>query len=62
MKKIAVLGLGKIGALAAQMLSDAGFEVHGFDLHPPREDMLFATHTLGEHGRSRRHVCHIPAG
>ncbi len=41
MKKIAVLGLGKIGALAAQMLHDAGFEVHGIDLHPPREDMPF---------------------
>jgi len=30
-KKIAVLGLGKVGALAAIMLHEAGFEVTGFD-------------------------------
>ena len=29
--KIAVLGLGKVGRLAAELLSDAGFDVTGFD-------------------------------
>ena len=31
LKTIAVLGLGKVGALAATLLHDAGFEVTGFD-------------------------------
>ena len=29
--KIAVLGLGKVGTLAASLLRDSGFEVTGFD-------------------------------
>ncbi|MEM7570610.1 MAG: saccharopine dehydrogenase C-terminal domain-containing protein [Pseudomonadota bacterium] len=33
MRKIAVLGLGKVGALAADLLHEAGFDVTGFDLH-----------------------------
>lgn len=32
MKSIAVLGLGKVGALAAQLLVDSGFEVIGVDM------------------------------
>jgi saccharopine dehydrogenase-like NADP-dependent oxidoreductase len=32
--KIAVLGLGKVGRLAAELLSDAGFDVAGFDARP----------------------------
>ena len=32
MKSIAVLGLGKVGALAAQLLVDSGFEVVGLDM------------------------------
>ncbi len=35
MKSIAVLGLGKIGALAAQLLHDSGFDVTGYDLRLP---------------------------
>lgn len=35
MKKIAVLGLGKVGSLAAQLLADSGFEVQGYDLRVP---------------------------
>ncbi len=35
MKKIAVLGLGKVGSLAAQLLHDSGFEVQGYDLRMP---------------------------
>jgi len=41
MRKIAVLGLGKVGALAAQLLHEAGFEVTGLDLAPPRADTPF---------------------
>ena len=33
MEKIAVLGLGKVGALAAQLLVDSGFTVVGVDMH-----------------------------
>lgn len=35
MKKIAVLGLGKVGALAAHLLHESGFEVTGYDLQTP---------------------------
>lgn len=35
MKKIVVLGLGKVGSLAAQMLHDAGFETVGCDIKAP---------------------------
>ncbi len=45
MKKIAVLGLGKIGALAAQLLHDCGFEVTGIDALTQPE-AAFATKTL----------------
>ena len=42
MKRIAVLGLGKVGALAARLLHDAGFEVTGYDLTAPRSKTPFA--------------------
>lgn len=41
MKTIAVLGLGKVGALAARLLHDSGFEVIGYDLHEARGDMPY---------------------
>ncbi|WP_299351034.1 saccharopine dehydrogenase C-terminal domain-containing protein [uncultured Shimia sp.] len=41
MKKIAILGLGKVGALAARLLHESGFDVTGHDLHAPREEMPF---------------------
>jgi len=41
-KKIAVLGLGKIGKLAAKLLHESGFAVTGYDLHTPREKLPFA--------------------
>lgn len=44
--KIAVLGLGKVGALAAKLLHRAGFEVTGFDHRVPRETPPFAVHTV----------------
>ena len=31
---IAVLGLGKVGHLAAELLTEAGFKVTGFDSRP----------------------------
>lgn len=45
MKKIAVLGLGKVGALAARLLHDAGFQVTGYDLTAPRGEAPFAVKT-----------------
>ncbi len=39
---IAVLGLGKVGTLAAKLLHDSGFNVTGFDQHPAREALPFA--------------------
>lgn len=41
LKNIVVLGLGKIGALAAKLLHDSGFNVVGFDISTPREKMPF---------------------
>ncbi len=40
--KIAVLGLGKIGTLAAELLSEADFDVVGFDSRQPKKDLPFA--------------------
>jgi saccharopine dehydrogenase-like NADP-dependent oxidoreductase len=39
-KKIAVLGLGKVGTLVADLLNDAGFEVIGYD-SVSREDLKY---------------------
>ena len=41
MKSIAVLGLGKIGSLAAQLLHDSGFAVTGYDLRLPQDHGAF---------------------
>ncbi len=41
MKTIAVLGLGKVGKLAALLLHDSGFEVIGIDVRRPREKLPF---------------------
>jgi saccharopine dehydrogenase (NAD+, L-lysine-forming) len=40
-QSIAVLGLGKIGLLAAELLADSGFEVTGYDTRFPRHDHPF---------------------
>ncbi len=40
-KRVAVLGLGKVGRLAALLLHETGFEVAGFDVHAPRHDLPF---------------------
>lgn len=42
--KIAVLGLGNVGALAAQLLNEAGFEVYAHDLKKPATKLPFNTH------------------
>ena len=42
---VAVLGLGKVGTLAAQLLADAGFRVTGYDRHG-HKSKYFKTHTL----------------
>ena len=41
-EKIAVLGLGKVGKLAAKLLHDSGFGVTGYDVRTPREKLPFA--------------------
>ncbi len=42
MKKIMVLGLGKVGMLAAHLLHDSGFDVTGFDMSPSQAQMPFS--------------------
>ncbi len=41
LRKIAVLGLGRVGRLAAELLHDSGLEVTGFDMRRPRGDLGF---------------------
>jgi saccharopine dehydrogenase-like NADP-dependent oxidoreductase len=41
LQKIAVLGLGKVGTLAAKLLHGNGFDVTGFDSRAPREALPF---------------------
>ena len=40
-ENIAVLGLGKVGRLAAKLLHEAKFSVTGYDIHTPREALPF---------------------
>ncbi|MHA7773910.1 saccharopine dehydrogenase family protein [Roseibium sp. M-1] len=42
MRKIAVLGLGKVGTLASELLHETGFTVTGFDAHAAK-DLPFET-------------------
>lgn len=42
LQKIAVLGLGKVGTLAAKLLHHGGFDVTGFDNRTPQEALPFA--------------------
>jgi len=46
MKKIAVLGLGKIGALAAELLHNSGFEVTGIDLSAKKISLPFKVKSI----------------
>lgn len=43
--KVAVLGLGKVGLLAATFLHEAGFEVTGIDQRPPKHRAAFPIRT-----------------
>ena len=47
LRKIAVLGLGKVGTLAAKLLQAGGFDVVGFDSRQPREPLPFAFRLSG---------------
>ena len=38
---VAVLGLGRVGTLAATLLHEAGFDVTGFDKRSPQEKPVF---------------------
>ncbi len=40
-KRVAVLGLGRVGTLAATLLHETGFEVTGFDVHSPHDKVPF---------------------
>lgn len=44
--RIVVLGLGKIGRLAATLLDESGFAVTGVDIHAPRDKLPFTTRAL----------------
>ena len=47
MKKVAVLGLGKVGALAAELLHDSDFAVIGYDATPAQPNRFrFPAHRL----------------
>ncbi|MCP4316976.1 MAG: L-lysine dehydrogenase [Hyphomicrobiales bacterium] len=46
MKKIAVLGIGKVGDLAALLLHESGFEVTGFDRRTPRRERQYAVEQI----------------
>lgn len=46
MKKVAVLGLGKVGALASELLHGSGFEVVGLDLNPSAGPFPFPVKAL----------------
>ena len=40
-ERVAVLGLGKVGTLAAVLLHETGLEVTGFDMHAPQDQLPF---------------------
>ncbi len=46
MKTIAVLGLGKVGTLAAELLHESGFDVIGFDTMAQTRSLPFAVNTI----------------
>lgn len=46
MKNIAVLGLGKVGLLAAELLHNSGFNVTGIDMVAPKGDYPFTFKSL----------------
>ncbi len=46
MKTIAVLGLGKVGTLASELLHRSGFDVTGIDMRTPEGGLPFAVETL----------------
>ena len=58
MKKIAVLGLGKVGELAAQLLSDSGFDVVGIDVSVKADRLPFQVKSIDvTHSESLAALC-----
>ena len=60
--KVAVLGLGKVGHLAAELLVDAGFQVTGIDVRglpgaPFPAVVSDLANAASRHRRLRPHVC-----
>jgi len=47
LRRIAVLGLGKVGTLAAKLLHGGGFDVVGFDSRAPHHALPFEVRTTG---------------
>jgi saccharopine dehydrogenase (NAD+, L-lysine-forming) len=45
-RTIAVLGLGKVGLLAARLLHDGGFTVAAYDARPPKEPLPFPVEAI----------------
>ena len=45
LEKVAVLGLGNVGSLAAKLLHEGGYAVTGFDTRSPREPLAFPVRT-----------------
>ena len=37
LKKVLVIGLGKVGSLVTILLKESGFDVSGFDQHAPND-------------------------
>ena len=46
LRRIAVLGLGKVGTLAAKLLHAGGFDVVGFDSRAPHQPLPFAVQVV----------------
>ncbi|MEW7009323.1 saccharopine dehydrogenase family protein [Lentilitoribacter sp. EG35] len=46
MKKVIVLGLGKVGTLAAELLHGAEFDVTGIDINPSKTNLPFTTKVI----------------
>ena len=46
LRRIAVLGLGKVGTLAAKLLHAGGFDVVGFDSRAPHQPLPFAVQSV----------------
>ena len=46
LKRVAVLGLGRVGALVSRLLDQSGFDVTGFDIREPADPLPFVVNTV----------------